>query len=70
MATPTLILQGTRDPFGNREEVAGYPLSPSVRVHWLEDGDHDLAPRRSSGRTQQQNWAEAVAQITDFIGSL
>ena len=25
--TPTLIVQGERDPFGNRQEVAGYKLS-------------------------------------------
>ena len=30
--TPTLILQGDRDPFGSREEVAGYKLSSAVRV--------------------------------------
>src|SRR5580704_4304939 len=27
LSTPTLIVQGTRDPFGNREEVAAYQLS-------------------------------------------
>lgn len=49
---PTLICQGTRDPFGTREEVAGYALSPAVRLAWLEDGDHDLKPRRrETGRT-------------------
>src|SRR5262249_14451098 len=30
--TRTLILQGERDPFGSREEVAGYKLSPAVQV--------------------------------------
>jgi predicted alpha/beta-hydrolase family hydrolase len=30
--TPTLILQGDRDPFGSREEVTGYKLSPGVGV--------------------------------------
>jgi len=64
--TPTLILQGERDPFGNREEVADYPLSPAIRIHWLEDGDHDLKPRKSSGRTQEQNWMEALGAIVDF----
>lgn len=47
MQTPALIVQGTRDPFGTREEVAGYTLSPSIELLWLEDGDHDLAPRKS-----------------------
>ncbi len=46
LRTPTLICQGTRDEFGTREEVSTYPLSPAISVLWLEDGDHDLAPRK------------------------
>jgi predicted alpha/beta-hydrolase family hydrolase len=68
--TPTLILQGIRDPFGNREQVAGYSLSAAVRVVWFQDGDHDLTPRKSSGRTQQQNWEAAVGEIVAFLASL
>lgn len=47
LKTPTLICQGTRDEFGTREEVAGYALSGSIRILWLEDGDHDLKPRKT-----------------------
>jgi predicted alpha/beta-hydrolase family hydrolase len=65
--TPTLIVQGTRDPFGTREDVAGYQLSSAIALHWLEDGNHDFTPRKSSGRTQQQNWDEALQTIIDFI---
>lgn len=68
--TSTLILQGTCDPFGGREEVEGYRLPPSVRVHWLEDGDHDFTPRKASGRTAEQNWQEAIAAAVAFIGRL
>jgi uncharacterized protein len=46
LQTPTLICQGTRDPLGTREEVAGYALSPMIEILWLEDGDHDLKPRK------------------------
>jgi predicted alpha/beta-hydrolase family hydrolase len=67
LKTRTLILQGSRDPFGNREEVAGYRLSPAIRLHWLEDGDHDFKPRHKSGRTAEQNWAEALAAIRHFL---
>jgi uncharacterized protein len=49
LQTPTLICQGTRDPFGTREEVSGYALSERIEVLWLEDGDHDLKPRKVSG---------------------
>ena len=47
LKTPTLICQGTRDEFGTREEVPGYTLSPAIEVLWLEDGDHDLRPRKA-----------------------
>lgn len=68
--TPTLILQGTRDSFGTHAEVASYDLSPKIRLHWLEDGDHSFKPRKSSGRTEQQNWLEAVNEIVAFSRSL
>lgn len=47
MRTPTLIIQGTRDPFGTPEEVSGYELSKTIEFLWLEDGDHDLKPRKA-----------------------
>ncbi len=67
MTVPALICQGTRDPFGTREEVPGYGLPPSIGVHWLEDGDHDLRPRKAaSGRTFAQNLAEAADAAAAF----
>jgi len=66
LRTPALIVQGTRDPFGGPDEVATYSLSPAIRVAWIEDGDHGLAPRRASGRTRAQNLAEAVARVAEF----
>lgn len=47
LKTPTLIFQGTRDEFGTRDEVATYDLSDTIEIVWLEDGDHDLKPRKS-----------------------
>ncbi|MBM3506591.1 MAG: alpha/beta hydrolase [Alphaproteobacteria bacterium] len=71
LSTPTLIVQGTRDQFGNQDEVAGYPLSRAIRLHWLPDGDHSLKPRqRRSGRTEKQNVAEAIAAVATFANDL
>ena len=70
LKTPTLICQGTRDALGNREEIAGYRLSPSVRLHWLEDGDHGFKPRKASGLTEDENWQSAIEAIGAFIGGL
>ncbi|MEH2513158.1 putative alpha/beta-hydrolase family hydrolase [Nitrobacteraceae bacterium AZCC 1564] len=46
LTTPALIAQGTRDPFGTRDEVSSYKLSNAIDILWLEDGDHDLKPRK------------------------
>jgi uncharacterized protein len=67
LRTPTLIVQGTRDAFGGPAQVAGYALAPGIDVHWVEDGDHSFAPRRSSGRTTAQNLAEAAAVAAAWI---
>jgi predicted alpha/beta-hydrolase family hydrolase len=68
--TPTLIVQGERDPFGTREEVAGYKLSKQIQIRWLPDGDHSFKPRKSSGRTEEQNWADGVGAIASFAVQL
>jgi predicted alpha/beta-hydrolase family hydrolase len=70
LATPALIVQGTRDPFGSPEEVASYRLSPSIRLHWIEDGDHSFKPRARSGRTEQQNLEEAIETAAAFVRGL
>nr|WP_126541900.1 alpha/beta family hydrolase [Oharaeibacter diazotrophicus] len=58
---PVTIVQGERDPFGNRVEVAGYDLPAGVAIRWCADGDHDLAPRRASGHTLAGHLATATA---------
>jgi predicted alpha/beta-hydrolase family hydrolase len=45
--------------------VNGYKLSKAVK--WMDDGDHSFKPRKSSGRTEAQNWAEAIEEIARFI---
>jgi predicted alpha/beta-hydrolase family hydrolase len=37
---------------------------------WLEDGDHSFKPRQASGRTEEQNVAEAIAAVSEFIRGL
>ncbi|HET7712164.1 MAG TPA: alpha/beta family hydrolase [Thermoanaerobaculia bacterium] len=67
LRTPALILQGERDPFGTRSEVATYDLSPTIRVEWLIDGDHSLRPRAASGATEKGNVERAAALAADFM---
>lgn len=71
LTCPTLICQGTRDPFGSREEVAGYALPDSIRLVWLEDGEHDFKPRKLvTGQTQADLLAEAAGQVARWVGKL
>lgn len=60
---PTLIVQGERDPFGNRDEVSRYRLSTAITICWVGDGDHDFGPRGRSGFTRKAN-IEAAAEAT------
>ncbi|MFH4464037.1 alpha/beta fold hydrolase [Vibrio diabolicus] len=64
---PTLILQGERDTFGNREEFDDFVLSSQVKVSFLPDGDHSFKPRKSSGHTEAGNIELAVEQLAAFI---
>ena len=71
MRVPALIVQGTRDQMGTREEVARYALSPAIRILWLEDGDHDLKPRKAisgfSAADHMQAMAGAVKAFADGL---
>ena len=67
LATPALVLQGERDPFGTPEEVAAYRLARSIRVVWVPDGDHSFKPRVRSGRTEAENRRFAVEQSRIFL---
>ncbi len=66
LRTKALILQGERDPFGRREEVEGYALSPRVHIQWLPHGDHSFTPTRRSGLSEADNWNAAVAHADRF----
>jgi predicted alpha/beta-hydrolase family hydrolase len=74
LQTPTLICQGTRDQFGTREEVAGYDLSDQIEILWLEDGDHDLKPRKAiSGFSAADHLARMATRVkawSDAPGSV
>ena len=61
LRTPTLIVQGTRDQFGSREEVGTYTLSPAIRVEWIEGADHSFRNR--------EHLASTVEALVRFITS-
>ena len=70
LITPSLFLQGERDPLGTRGEIENYGLSHSITIKYLPDGDHDLKPRKASGRTRDENWREAIRHMAEFAERL
>lgn len=71
MRTRTLIVQGTRDLFGPREEVATYTLSKAIEIFWLEDGDHDLKPRKAiSGFTAADHMLAMANRVAIWTAGL
>lgn len=72
LPAPTLICQGTRDPLGTRDEVSSYALSPAIEMMWLEDGNHDLKPRKSvsgfSAADHMASVAKGVAAWAERLG--
>jgi uncharacterized protein len=71
LATPALICQGTRDPFGTRQDVAGYALSDRIEMMWLEDGDHDLKPRKKiSGFSAADHLAAMAASAAAWAARI
>ena len=71
ITVPMSIIQGTRDALGNKEEVSQLfrekRIPPSVSFLWLDDGDHDLKPRKKRGLTHQQHKQEAAEYCASFI---
>lgn len=67
LSTPTMILQGTRDPFGKPEEVESYELSANIKVQWLEDGNHSLETLKRSEISTEESWLMAAKLAQQFI---
>ena len=67
LKTRSLIVQGTRDTFGSKDDVAGYRLSPKIRVVWIVEGDHSFKPPARSGRTEKENLSEAIGAVRTFL---
>ena len=67
MTCPTLIVQGERDPFGNKTEIEAVKLSNAIQLKWIGDGDHDFGPRGASGFTRKGNLNDAADAVAAFM---
>jgi predicted alpha/beta-hydrolase family hydrolase len=70
LTCPALIVQGERDPFGNKDEVDAFSLPKAIETAWIGDGDHDFGPRGRSGFTRMGNLAAAADAVAAFIARL
>ena len=70
LATPTLIVQGERDPFGNREEIAVDRFSSSITIRWIADGDHSFKPASAgaNGRAKPAGRPYRGAALPEITG--
>jgi predicted alpha/beta-hydrolase family hydrolase len=64
----TLFCSGTNDAFASPDELrAAASKVPRAKVHLLEGADHGFAVRKSSGRTREDVWAEAVEAFATWL---
>lgn len=66
-SVPVLVLQGERDTFGSRAELAEHQLPAGVSLEYLADGDHSFQPRKASGLILADNLEQAAAHCRAFI---
>ncbi|OLO02869.1 dienelactone hydrolase [Salinicola socius] len=69
IACPLLLFQGTRDPFGRRDEVEGYDFPAQVECHFMEGGDHDWQAPKRHLQTQSTLIDEAVGHVARRLGA-
>jgi predicted alpha/beta-hydrolase family hydrolase len=67
MSTKGLVVQGTRDPFG--DEAWGKrslgKITPLVK--WIDDGNHDFVPAARHKRSATACWDEVVTAAATFL---
>jgi predicted alpha/beta-hydrolase family hydrolase len=71
IAVPAFLCSGSRDAFALPEELReAAALVPHARVHILEEADHGLAVRKSSGRSREDVWQEAADAMLEWLKGL
>ncbi len=71
LTVPTLVVQGTRDPFGGPDEVKEAVFeggaTPAIEILPVEGGDHSFAVLKSKGRDQNAVHAEILDAVAAWI---
>lgn len=71
LKTPVLFVSGTNDAFGTPGELraATKPLK-KAKLQFLDRADHGFAVPKSSGRTREDVWVEAVDAFVDWLAAV
>jgi uncharacterized protein len=71
ISVPMLFVEGTRDPFCPLDtlEKVRADFNAPVEIAVIDNGDHSLRVRKSSGRSTEDAWAEAVEEVADWVES-
>lgn len=68
---PVLFCSGTNDAFASQGELnAAVKKVRWPTVHVIEGADHGFAVRRSSGRTREDVWREAIGAMLQWLRAL
>lgn len=67
LQVPCLIIQGSRDPLGNREWVDQQQLPQGVDLCWLEGADHDFKHLKKQQLTLEQSLQKIVQLMADWL---
>lgn len=66
--TPMLFVEGTRDPFCPLPTLETVMKRiPHAELAIVDDGDHSLKVRKSSGRDSTAAWSEAASAIVEWV---
>ena len=71
IAVPMLFVEGTRDPFcplATLEKIRKKLARTDLIV--VEDGDHSLKVRKTSGRNTKEAWAEAAIRVSEWLDAV
>jgi predicted alpha/beta-hydrolase family hydrolase len=71
LRVPTLIVQGTRDPFGSPEDIAPHLRGAGVpvTVHAVQGGDHSFGVRKKDGGDPVRTMADVEDMVARWIAS-
>jgi hypothetical protein len=66
---PMLFVQGSRDAFGTKQEVAAVikELKLPAKLHAIEGGDHSLKVPKKAGLNQQDIYEESMNTIAEWL---